>query len=321
MAEAIRLNDGPEFAYTWTEPTAPEQSGGLFGAIGDVGRSLQKGAYDVGKGLAGVADVLVDEPAATPTFREWGQAAEAGSQAALSKMSPAAQRNVGASVLPGGDNSLWNKDRSALAGIGLKITSAAPSLVATLLGSVFGGVPGATAAAAATGGAGDIYSDVRDHVLDMPSDELAQKVPIYNGLLDMGLSEQDAKHYVIRELAANKALLMATFSAATSRLSGTVESRIAGLTSKGTGSAANESFKGAVGRSALVETGQEGAEQGLQNILTQQGKGEVTPAPFDWHSLANDVAEAMVVAGPLGAGTAAATHRRAVSRMALLILP
>ncbi len=326
MAGVLPVEDTQADAFDWsatqeaTALAAPAQPDGWLDVAGNTGRAIGAGTLRAGKSLLGAWDAVADSPEVTDLTRGWGKSLESTAESLESGMTEQGRRNQRASVLPteGAGNDIWDSDVSTKGALGLKVAGAAPSLVASILGSVGGFVLGGPVGAAVGGGAaagaltsGDVYNDIRDHILDRPSEQLAQENDIYAGLIDMGLDERTAKHYLVRELAANKALLMGTISAATARFG--AEGLVAKLAAgKGASSVTREAVKAGLG-----EAGQEAAETAAQNVITFKGKTEATgEEPFDWGRLANEVAEGALVGGLLGAGTGAALHRSGKSPVA-----
>src|SRR5215218_3354708 len=287
-------------AFTQAREQPPETPRGVGGFLRDQALNLQAGAYGIGRSFVGAIDTVAPDLGIDITDPEldrlrtmhkgWREGLAAAADETTARMSPQGQREISAKFLPGAGPTIWDKDISTSGAILGKAVRSAPSVVASILGSVFGGPAiGYLTAGALT--AGDTYNDIRETLEKMPSDELAEKNPLYAGYLTM-MPEAQAREQLLHEVAANRALLMGTITAGTSKYLG-IEGRVA---SRLGGRAVGSRVGGIIGESV-----QEGTEQVAQNVLTHGGRSVAGhDKPFDWHSLANETVEAMTIGGLMG---------------------
>ena len=296
----------------------------------DYGRAAASGAYGVA-GAAGAAAQYVtgaEEGSLAARLRRFG---ETGAEEQISRMSPAARRAISAGVLPGEGEDIFDPNVSTRSAIGLKVTSSLPSLAASLLPGGLAArlalragaaAAGAGAVGTAAGGAaagvltgGDVFERIQSGVLSMSDEELREESPGYDGLRDMGFSEEEAKRRVVEKTAGFKPLYMAGLTALTSKygVEGLLASRVAGAGTRGV-------LRGA-GVGALGEAAQETTEETAASVLSQTGQQQIRGdnIEIDWLAALSAGAEGGLIGGVLGGGVGAATgagRRRATSEPA-----
>lgn len=295
MASALPVDD----TYEWH----PEDQEDVSSTWADHLQTLKGAGYGVLSGLAGAVDLAASDP-----FEgDYTARARAGvldwlsnkQKEAVEGMTPQGRRNAQAAILPkeGTGNDIFDPNVSARSKIAGTVIGAAPSIVASILGSLIGG-PVLGYGVAGAMDAGSMWNDVREKLNNMPDAELQEKNDLYAGLRDMGLTEREARTHILNEAARNKALIVGTFTAATSRYGAEgIVARALG------GKEARVGVARGVARGALGEAGEEGAQSAVSEFLTQKGQGEVEGErnkPTDWYDLANKVAESMI--GGAGAG-------------------
>lgn len=308
MAGALPVDSD---TYDWTPGQDPVTSGGNASSLGDYWQQFKGAGYGVASGLLGAVDILddplrdrnvVDEQRAAA--RQW---LDTKQREAFEAMTPQGQRNAAASIFPkeGAGNDIFDPNVSAPSKVAGSIVGAAPSIVASILGSVVGG-PILGYGLAGAMDAGSTYNAIRKELEDIPDDKLRKTNDLYAGLRDMGWDEPQARRYLLDQAARNKALLVGTFSAATSRFGAEgIAARALG------GHTAAETVARSTAKGALGETLEEGAQQVTQSIAEQKGKGEVAGEPnrpLDWYDIANETAEAMIAGVGAGGVTGGVSH-------------
>ncbi len=286
----------------------PVEPRGVTGFLRDQALNIGAGTLSSLRGVEGAIEATAPYMGVDLADPELGRVREmqrgirdtlsSGADALTQSMSPQGQREVSAKFLPGQGHTIWDSDVSLPGALIGKVTRSTPSVVASILGTVFGG-PAVGYVTAGSLTAGDVYNDIREGIEKMPSDELAEKNPLYAGYLTM-MPEEQARERLLAEVGSNRALLMGTITAATSKYLG-IEGRVA---SRMGGGQVGGRLGGVIG-----EAVQEGTEQIAQNVLTHTGKSAAGyDAPFDWHSLANETIESMVVGGIMGGALGGGHH-------------
>lgn len=280
-------------------------SEGNTSSWGDYWQQVKGAGYGVASGLLGAVDI-VDDPLRDRNVVDEQRAAARGwldtkQREAFEAMTPQGLRNAQASFLPkeGAGNDIFDPNVSARSKVAGTVLSAAPSIVASILGTVVGG-PVLGYGLAGAMDAGSTYNAIRKELEGIPDDKLRQTNDLYAGLRDMGWDERQARAYLLDQTARNKALLVGTFSAATSRFGAEgIAARALG------GHTAAETLARSTAKGALGEGLEEAGQQAVQSFAEQKGKAEVAGdpnRPIDWYDLANETLEATV--GGLGAGGA-----------------
>ncbi|WP_020665403.1 PLxRFG domain-containing protein [Methylobacterium sp. 285MFTsu5.1] len=317
MPEQYNLLDLLDHDPRHAEPMERQEASKKEATWGDYGRALASGAAGFVGSIGGMAEYAQEQLGADPSLtnagavRQWGQDAAKGQ---IEAMTPGAQRSIQAGVLPGGDGpNLWDGDTDRSSAIGLKIASSLPGTIASLLpgGIVAGAVRGAAGAAAgmaasgAVSGAqmgGDVYNGIVDGIQGAKDDQLQKDSEIYRGLRGMGMSEADAKHALISEVAGYKPVIMGAIGAASEQLGAgaAVANRAAGVASHGVWAGAKHG--------ALEEAGTEAFQNATQEALTQGAMMEGgAQQSFDWRHAADQVAEGALVGGIMGGAVGGAT--------------
>jgi hypothetical protein len=281
------------FAFFRKAPGDASQGVGL----GDYGRAVVAGAYDVAGQLAGAGEYLTGNTNPEGVFEQVKGWANRGSTAQHEAMSPVARRAMVAKVLPGDGETMWDKDVSTSHAIGLNVAGAVPSLLASIIpgglvaraalaagaGVGAAGAVGAAAGYGVSGGmtAGDTYNDIKKSLEDTPADKLYATNEVYRGLVNMGVSPDEARGRVLDYVEGYKPVLMGAITAFTSKLFGGVEGRVATKVASrgaGAGAIAGEKAAGRIGSTvggAAGEAGQEFSENLAQDILQQKGAKDI----------------------------------------------
>jgi hypothetical protein len=285
--------------------------------LSDYVRSLAAGGYGVVGGLAGAAEYAIKpEPDnELSDIREW---ARQGAEGQAERMSPAAQRAMRATVLPGDGETIWGSGVSTSNAIGLRAAQAVPSLLASIIpGGLAARIASSAGAGVAAGGAaagalsgGDVFNQISDELTKTPDEQLQRESETYRGLRGMGMDEAVAKSMLTQEAAGYKPLIMAAITALTSRygVEGLVAHRAAGQAGRGV-------LRGtALG--ALGEAAQEGIEGASGELLAQEGVFDAKggAGDHDWRKALEAAASGALVGGVLGGGVGAITAQAAPGR-------
>lgn len=300
---SVRSSDND--TYEWHPEDEVTPGGNTSSTWADHLQTLKGAGYGVLSGIVGAVDAVASDP-----FEgEYTARNRAGvldwlgtkQKEAVEGMTPQGRINAQAAILPkeGAANDIFDPEVSARSKIAGTVIGAAPSIVASILGTVAGG-PVLGYGIAGAMDAGSVWNDIRETINKKPDDEFRASNDMYAGLRDMGFSEHEARTHMLTEAARNKALLVGTFTAATSRFGAEgIAARALG------GKEARVGLARGAARGALGETLEEGVQTAVSGYETQRGKNEIAgerDKPIDWHDLANEVAEAMV--GGAGAGGA-----------------
>lgn len=289
--------------------------------LADWYRAVTSGAYSTAGTLYGAAQYLNRDPEES-ALGQARQSLEASAEAERQKMSPRAQKALGAGILPTNTGSdIWDSDVSTSGALGLKIASAVPSLIASI-------VPGAVAARVAAGAGmgiigasrvgsavgigsgalqsgGDVFGDIAKQITETPDAELQKDSDSYRGMRSMGMTEGEAKQHIINAAEGYKPVLEAAVTILTSKYG--VESMAA---KRAAGQATKEGFLRHAGIATAGEFTQEGTEAFTGELLKQQGLIDARgKGKLDWSKALAQALEEGVIGGIMGGGTGALTYK------------
>lgn len=288
----------------------------------DYGRALVSGGYGTVGSIAGGLEYLTGgrQGGTLAGIREWGAQ---GAEEQVKAMSPYARERISAPVLSTDEKSMWGQGvGGAVSSLALKTTQAVPSLATTVVpggavakgvGLLGAGTKAAGIAGTIAGGAvgsvtsgGDVYSRITDSVMKVNDKKLREQSPFYNGMREMGLSEEDAKEQLRSEAAGYMPIYVGLVTALTTKFG--VESLVAQK-------AAGEAVKRGLIRGTLVgvagESTQEGAEGIAQGIASQLGEQRAGARDsFDWANIADEALQGALAGGVLGGAVGAAARGR-----------
>jgi hypothetical protein len=262
---------------------------------GDYGRAVGIGAVGVGKAAVGLLEYLgaQDPDGYNDAVKRW---ADDQVENLYSGMSARGQRSLSAEFLPNEDAvDIFDDDVSIRQAITLKGLAAIPSFAASIAAAVLGGpVAGGAVAGAIT--AGSVFEELEGLVARAPEEELMQN-PYYEGLRSAGMDEARARVLLQEEIVGIKPLLQGVFTGVTAGAFG-AEGLVGGAAAARQVGRARGTLIGA-GR----EAGQEAADEGVQSLLTQTGRMELSGGDFDFREIANRMLEGGTIGAALG-GTA-----------------
>lgn len=291
----------PESALT-REGYRPVEQADYETSWSDYYKTLKSGGAGVVSGLAGGAEYLTGGALGGDTRRYFNEI----SDEQIKAMSPAGRRaGPQAEFLPEeGGVSVFDNFASSL---GLKLTSALPSLVASIIpagiavkalqGASLGArVLGAGVATRGTAGlmaGGDVAGQIYSEVEKLSDKDLQAKSELYAGYRSM-MPEADARRQFMQEVAGAAPAAAALISAAIGGAEGQVAGRLAGKAATGV-------LRG-IRSGAAHEAAQETAESGVGELLAQLALTDQNLAQMNWQKILSKGLEGATIGGIMGGG-------------------
>lgn len=294
---------------------APQEGEGFGKWLSDTGRAIGSSAVSAAASALGLGEMLSDDEWVTSVRKDLQQYA----QDTVANMRPDRARAMQSEFIPtegsgrqsfmdAPGQALWYKSLSA---IGSTVPSAGVARIVGLLG---GGPAGAVIAGASAEGlmsAGSVYSDLKDTLDKMSSEELYAKNDKYKRAIDFGLNDKEARGEALRDLSG-----WAVKAAVASTAMGGVGMGVGrGLAGRVLGKQVDE-VGGTVGQRALAtgfeETLQETGQQGGQMLAQHGGERALGQEGYTWQRGVNELAESALGGFTVGGAFGAAFGRRPV---------
>lgn len=269
---------------------------------GDVGRSVAIGAAGIGQSVGALTEYATRGAVGGDTRKFFGDVA----QDQLERMGPRSRRALTSEFFADeGKQSILDDFTASL---GLKVASAIPSTVASIipaglavraLGAASVGTRVAVAGATARGTnsvltGGEVAQQIYSAIDNMSDADLQSASDLYAGYRSM-MSEQEARSQYMRDVAGAAPVVGMAVGALAPGVETTLARRLGGEAAKGV-------IKGA-GRGAVTEAAQEFVEGVSGETLSQSALVEARlKSGMDWEKVLAQGLEGALIGAPMGAG-------------------
>ena len=289
MTDKVVTWDNPFTEEKYKEPEQEQWS--------DYGKVLGGATLDLVSGAGALAEYVGAEKTGEGIRKVLGSYADS----TRASMSDEGQKKLGASFVPEeGQESAWNT-----ASFGLKATSLLPSLVAAAVGGL-AGKSGVYVVGSALN-AGDVTKQIYDSVDKLSDKELRDPTsgsPLYAQYRDSGMSEDESRVLLRKDMAGWKPYIAGAITALTTRYSaeGTIGRRLGGAPMPGVG-------KGALA-TGLGEGFQEVAEGVGNEFMAQKAMSDQNLGKYDARKIFEQAVEGFILGAGMGAVTGAVSGGR-----------